>query len=628
MAGMPAWFKKSLAEMSIHPWATLRHMQGLDRLPDRRVSRHPVRPGDAGDPIRRNVGQNQPGALDYAMGINALEETRIELYSIFREMDTDPMVSTVLEAFGADAAQLDPEHKRIVWCEAGNTEIQMLVTECLDRNRIDWRAFPIMRSCAREGDVMFHAQGEPGKGIVAIRAYKPWEVARIEDDIGRLIAFAPADERGLPSKKETNSAQFYQVLHFRLPPRELTDIYGAMSSFLHGSRVVWRELQLMEDQVVIQRLLRRPDRIMILMDATGMSYDDAWMSIRDWERRLHREVHLNPATGFFQSMGLSLDNAKDLVLPRGPQNQTTIEPVPATNTNDLLRDIDMFLSRFASGIGFPLGFIGRGDPGTYQPGSSLSRQSQMFAKKATRLQHAFLEELTRMCMIDLAWRGLDPTLARNQFSLNMASVAPIVEIERAEVIQLKMDRMERALAFGANAQMDMAVWTPYVLEKYGGLAKDLIAKVYSGGKTQPEIGQVPSPAPSVIPEPVLEVPPPEAQQYGESISLKPLKNGADRRAFLKDVGKLVESIVPVFEGPVNAESRLVEIGADNKKLRPEKLNESTGRGEPSVFLKPAQMFTKDQLQESIAKKEELAKARQELRRGLMRSMSGSARTSW
>jgi hypothetical protein len=565
------WYTRSLTEMMLHPWATFRHLQGINRLPDRRVSRHPIHPRDAGDPIRRNTA-NTPGALDYAMGINALEETRIELYAIFREMDTDPMVSMVLDAFGGDASQLDPEHKRIVWCEATNSQVQQRVHACLDRNRMDAKAFPIMRCLSREADVFYHIQGEPGKGIVAIRAYKPWEVARVEDDIGRLIAFSPADERGLPAKKDTNSAQFYQVLHFRLPPRELTEIYGAMSSFLHGSRVVWRELQLMEDQVVIQRLLRRPDRVLILMDSTGMSYDDAWSTVREWERRLHREVHLNPATGFFQSLGLSLDNAKDLVLPRGQGNQTIIEPIPATNTNDLMRDVDMFLQKFAAGIGFPLGFIGRGDPGTYQPGASLSRQSQMFAKRATRLQHAFLEELTRMCMIDLAWCGLDPTLERNSFTLNMASVAPIVEIERAEVIQLKMDRMERALAFGANAQLDMGVWTPYVLEKYGGLSKDLIARVYSSkvARVQPEIGQTPSPGASQIPEPTLEAPPPEPPVYGESsITMRPLNSKGDRAAFLKDVGQLVEGIVPTYEGAIATQSRLIEIGAmAEEKLKP------------------------------------------------------------
>jgi hypothetical protein len=141
----------------------------------------------------------------------------------------------------------------------------------------------------------------------------------------------------------------------------------------------------------------------------------------------------------------------------------------------------MFLQRLAAGVGFPLGFIGRGEAGGYQPGQSLSRQYQPFAKRASRLQRAFLTELVRLCQIDLAFKGLDPYIDANAFSLNMASVSPIVEIERAEVIQLRMDRMERAIRFGADAQLKMEVWTPFVLEKYGGLPRDLVAALYEGG---------------------------------------------------------------------------------------------------------------------------------------------------
>lgn len=471
--------RRSILEMALHPWATLKRIQGLDRLPDRRVARHPLRPGDSSDPIRA-ANNNRLNSLYRALGVYALEETRIELYQNYREMDTDPMVSSVLDAFGEDAAQLDPEHRRIVWVEAQNSEIQKIVLRTLDLLRAEHWSFPVSRTLARDADVFFHVAAARGQGILAIRPYEPWAVARIEDDIGRLIGFAPADEMGCPSRVETNAAQPYQVLHFRLPARELTSSYGAPSSFLWGSRVTWRELQLMEDQIVIQRLLRRPDRVMILMDATGMSHDDAWMAIREWERRLHREWYMNPASQEFLSQGVPLDMAKDIVLPRGPNNQTQIENFPATNQNDLLRDLDIMLAKFAAGIGFPLGFIGRGDSGSYQAGQSLSRQSVPFAKRAFRLQRSYLEELTRMCMIDLAYRNLNPYNAANAFTLCMASVAPIMEIERAEVIQLRMDRMERAITFGVTAGLNQAVWVPYVLERFGGLPADLVSKIYVG----------------------------------------------------------------------------------------------------------------------------------------------------
>jgi hypothetical protein len=243
----------------------------------------------------------------------------------------------------------------------------------------------------------------------------------------------------------------------------------------------------MLDQVVMQRLLRRPDRLMTLVDTTGMSHDDAHWFIEDMKRRMHREFHLNPSGstqngsfGQFTSTGFPNDDGNDMVMSRGPNNQTSIENFPATNQNDLLRDLDMMYNNLANGVGFPHGFM-RGE-GRYNPEQSLSRQHQPFAKRAARLQRAYLHETVKMCMIDMAYQGLDPTLDEHQFSLQMAPVSPILEIERHEVVSMKIDRLERALRLGMDNQFDQSFWVPFVLRTYGGFPDDVVKALYSGAQ--------------------------------------------------------------------------------------------------------------------------------------------------
>jgi len=466
--------------MVMHPWRNLRRIQGLERLPDRRSSKSkfPVDP----DPLRA-AGQSQ--AIHKALGLYAQEESRVELYESYREMDHDPVISGVLDAFGEDAAQLDPEHGRIVWPTADNSDVKQIVTRCLDRVGVDAKAFPTMRQLARDGDVLTHVAGSRGQGVIALKAYDPWAVARIEDDIGRLTGFAPSDDRGNPNKAETNAVPYYKVLHYRLPARDLTDIYGAQASFLWPARITWRELQLMLDQVVMQRLLRRPDRLMLLVDTVGMSHDDAHWFIEDLKRRMHREWHLNPSGGgmlggsSFQSTGLPPDDGLDFVMPRGPNNSTSVENFPATNQNDLLRDVDLFFRQLANGVGFPHGFIGSSE-GRYNPEQSLSRQHQPFAKRAARLQRSYLQETVRLCMIDMAYQGLDPTKDAHSFTLHMAPVSPILEMERHEVMQMKLDRLERALRLGQDNQFDQDFWVPFVLTTYGHFPKDVVEQMFKG----------------------------------------------------------------------------------------------------------------------------------------------------
>lgn len=476
--------RESLAEMILHPWSNLRKIQGLDRLPDRRVSRTRPDPQNQYDPLR---GAGQAQAIYKALGLYAQEESRIELYENYREMDYDSIISGVLDAFGEDASQVDPEHGRVVWCTAKNSDTQLIVDRCLQRTQQDHKAFPTIRQLGRDGDVFTHPAAARGKGIIALKAYDPWQVARIEDEIGRLTGFAPSDDRGNPAKGETHSVPFWKVLHYRLPARDLTNIYGAEASLLWGARITWRELQLMLDQVVMQRLLRQPDRLAVLVDTVGMSHDDAHWFIEDLKRRMHREWHLNPnggSSGFlsggaFQSTGLPLDGAMDFVLSRGPQNGTEITNFPATNQNDLLRDVEMFFRMLANGIGFPHGYIGMFE-GRYNPEQSLSRQHQPFAKRASRLQRAYLHETVRMCMIDMAYQGLDPTRDEHHFSLHMAPVSPILEMERHEITQMKIDRLERALRLGMDNQFPMDFWVPFVLRTYGDFSDDIVAALYPG----------------------------------------------------------------------------------------------------------------------------------------------------
>ncbi|NIP95321.1 MAG: hypothetical protein GWO24_18505, partial [Akkermansiaceae bacterium] len=157
--------------MVLHPWAAFKAVQGLHRLPDRRVSRSlrnrrretPLG-HDPADPIR---GGDRATQFYKAIGIYAFEDTRIELYAQYHEMDFDAMISAVLDAFATEAGQIDYERRRVVWSEASNADIQTINTRCLDRLTMDQRAFPIMRALAKDGDFMSHIHGAQNEGVIA-----------------------------------------------------------------------------------------------------------------------------------------------------------------------------------------------------------------------------------------------------------------------------------------------------------------------------------------------------------------------------------------------------------------------------------------------------------------------------
>jgi len=467
-----------MLEMVLFPWSSLARIQGLQRRPEMGRSYPMPQPRDKArsrDPIER--GSRSGDWVDQIIGTQR-QYTRLELYAIYREMDMDPLIMTVLDAYAEDATQRDFESGRTVWATAKNPEVRKIVTQCLERMEIEDVAFAIVRSMAKFGDEFERVVAAQNAGILHIRGYDPWDIARIEDEHGRLEAFSPCDAEGRPTNVQSNSVPFYKALHFRLRGIRRNDIYGG--SILWGSREKWRQLQLIEDQIVMQRLLRRPDRLLILMDVGGMPLAEAYEACKEWEDRIYKEHNVDPVSGIFTSQGTPLHEARDLILPLGQDNNTRIENLPATTGNDLFRDFEIILGRLLGGLRMPKGYFGF--EGAYEPNMSLGKQDVRFAKTATRIQRAFLGELVRACMIDLAFHNLDPFRDENAFDLHMAPVSAFAEIERAELLQMRVDLMDRLARLGEDMGFNKEAWIPYVLEEVGRVPKDLVDKLTAQGE--------------------------------------------------------------------------------------------------------------------------------------------------
>lgn len=462
-----------MREMILHPWSYLRRVYGLDRKPGSGPATiHPRYPYDkrqSDDPLEKGRGLSSWANEIFGIGLGQ-ELTRLQLYTIYKEMDTDPLITSVLDAFAEDATQRDYERGRTVWCESKNDQVQGLVTKCLDRIGIEDIAFAIVRSFVKYGDTFEKVCLSRNDGVTSLRPYDQWDVARMEDTDGRLNGFAPSDGEGNAHAPDQYAVAPYKCLHYRLLGRERKDIYG--SSILWGSRTLWRQLQLMQDKLVLQRLLRRPDRLLILMDMGGMPLAESFDECKRWEQRLYKEYNIDPASGLFSSQRRLPHEAMDVVLPLGVDNNTRIETIPATQGNDLLRDFDLIISRLLGGLHVPKGYFGF--EGAYEANMSLGKQDVRFAKTVMRCQRAFLIELVRLCMIDLAFQSVDPFADENAFRLQITPVSAFMEIERSELLQMRFDLMDRLLRLGADMGLDKTVWNAYIMREIGQFPQSMI----------------------------------------------------------------------------------------------------------------------------------------------------------
>lgn len=462
--------RRKLMEAILHPFAVLQRVYGKDAGAG--APQRPLGPLDL-----RRLQREQLAAMDSVyrrFDPNAVVH-RNHHYRTYEEMDCDPMVTSVLDAFAEETTQRNSDTGKVVWIESPNANIQKIGNDFLEHIDADNSAFGIIRSIAKYGD---HFEGIPAvqsNGIRRMVPYFPYDVARLEDHEGALTGFTPANDEGLPQSTDSdNIVPYYSVIHFRLHGRQRAGLYG--DSLLSNSLEMWRNLQMVEDQLLIQRLMRAPDRLLITLDTTGMSLEEAWEVCMAWQRNLHRQFSYNRSQQNFESGGGVFVENRDVVLPLGENNQTNIQNFPATNQNDLLRDLEHWLNRFLSGLGVPGGYLGVTQD-RFEANQSLGRQDARFAKGASRLQFAYMAGIQRMVMIHLAFLGLDPMREENSFRVQMSPISYFMELERAELLNMRADLLDRYLRLGTDAGLNMSKWVPFILVEIGKLPVDLVERM-------------------------------------------------------------------------------------------------------------------------------------------------------
>lgn len=471
----------SLYEYFKHPLPALLNLFNL-----RRVTPYPMLPIPKYDPY---IGAKPKAKDPFMRPSQAIAESikrkqylnRIQKCAIFEEMIRDPLNVEIVSAFAEAATTLNTDKGAVFWVTAQNEDIQKILTDLYAYLGCQEKAFAQVSAMFLHGDNFLGLRyTDKSNGLIAMQFYDPWKVSRIVDELNRLTGYAPADGTGEPDDMENSAVPPYDILHQHLLSRNQQSGYG--SSLFDPDWERWEDMQSMLDQIVLQRLLRRPDRLMILMDTTGMSMQEAFEQIKIWETYLYKEINVNTGQHMLSSRGIPMTENRDLIIPKGPNSNTEITNMPATTGNDLFRDWDIVVSLYLGGFGMPKGYFGF-EGGDYQAGLSLARQDPRFARRAGRGQFAFLTSMTRLGMIHLTLQGIDVFRNENQFELHGMPVSYFMEIEFNELLQMRFDLVDRMARTGQDLQLPREEWLKYVLVNVGKMPKTMIDSLLAPPKT-------------------------------------------------------------------------------------------------------------------------------------------------
>jgi hypothetical protein len=368
----------------------------------------------------------------------AFQGSRLQLFRDYDMMDNDPIVSSVMDIY-ADESTVKDEFGQVLSIRSKNEQIQDILHNLFyDILNVEFNLWPWVRNMVKYGDLFLFLDIDEKYGVVNVIPLSVYETIRIEgQDPGNpfSVKFKVENDFLALGKKEFDN---YEVAHFRLLSDTNFLPYG--KAMIEGGRRVWKQLQLMEDAMLIHRIMRAPDKRKVLVDIGNIPPAEIDTHMQRIIDRMKKVPLMDPKTGDYNLRYNMMNITEDFYLPvRGKDSGTDITNLPGLQFN-AIEDIEYLRNKMMAAFKVPKAFLGYEEDLSGK--ASLAAQDVRFARTIERIQRIMVSELTKIAIIHLYVQGFtDEELI--DFELEMSSPSVIFEQEKLnlwkEKIQLAKD---------------------------------------------------------------------------------------------------------------------------------------------------------------------------------------------
>lgn len=356
---------------------------------------------------------------------------RMSRYAEFSEMDTScPEVSTALNVY-ADEACASDENGNNFHVYSDNKQIQTVLEELFfDVVNIEFNARRMIRNLVKNGDYFAYVEVVPEYGVINV---EPLPVNEIEREEG----FDKDDPYAVRFKLLSRGGKYlenWQMLHFRIVGNDLFLPYG--TSFLESARRPWRSLVMMEDAMLVYRLVRSPERRVFYIDVSAIPPNDVGTYMQTIKESLKGSSVIEQLSGRedFRYNPASVED--DFFLPTRPNNQTKIENLPGGQNATAVEDVEYIQKKLFAALMVPKAYL------TYDEAVSskatLAQEDIRFSRTIANLQKIVIAELNKLAIIHLYALGFEGEDLID-FELKFSNPSTVAVQQKLALIASKLD---------------------------------------------------------------------------------------------------------------------------------------------------------------------------------------------
>jgi len=386
--------------------------------------------------MKLKVTNYATGQIDSSL---AYQQVRIDLFRDYDSMDQDPILSSALDIF-ADECTARNEMGNVLKIHHDDDNIKQILENLFyDILNVEFNLWPWSRNLVKYGDHFLQLEIAEGLGIVNVFPYSPYEITRVENfdpHNPQRVKFVyapyqnPLGAYGQTTKKEFEN---YEIAHFRLNSDSNFLPYG--KSMIEGGRRVWKQIQLMEDAMLIHKIMRAPEKRIFKIDVGNIPPNEVDNYMQKIINNSKKTPFVDERTGEY-NLKFNIQNMiEDYYMPvRGSDTGTNIDTLKGLEM-DMIPDLDYLKNKLMASLKIPKAYMGYQEDGGGK--STLAAIDVRFAKTIERIQRVMISELTKIAIVHLYAQGITDERVTG-FTLELTVPSNIDEQEQAELYAPKV----------------------------------------------------------------------------------------------------------------------------------------------------------------------------------------------
>jgi hypothetical protein len=386
--------------------------------------------------MKMKVTNYGTGATQSSM---AYQQVRIDLFRDYDSMDMDPILSSALDVY-SDETTARNEMGNVLKIHHEDDQIKQILENLFyDIINVEFNLWPWTRNLVKYGDFFLQLEIADKLGIVNVMPLSTYEVSRVENfdpENPQRVKFIyapyqnPSGGYGQTPKKEFEN---YEMAHFRLNSDSNFLPYG--KSMIEGARRVWKQLMLMEDAMLIHRVMRAPEKRIFKIDVGNIPPNEVDNYMQKIINGSKKVPFVDERTGDYNLKYNMQNLIEDYYMPvRGNDNGTSIDTLKGLEYN-MIDDINYLKGKLMAALKIPKAFLGYEEDVNGK--ATLAAQDVRFAKTIERIQRVLISELTKVAIVHLYAQGItDDRLT--DFTLELTIPSKIYEQEQVELYTSKV----------------------------------------------------------------------------------------------------------------------------------------------------------------------------------------------